>query len=224
MRSVGLRADNTPCCPYCGSTSLEMERTKLNKVGGFATVGIGLFVAGRKVRCVACGKFSKPGNPVARHARRGHPDTSATPTPPQTEAISRRCSGCGQGASLTSAACQACGRDFPYYMSGGRWHCSAHGTATCNVCALPGEAGAASATAPPKFSVILTDPGTRPVRVATALRQHCGLSVDLALALVDSTGSVVVHHTGDEAEAHSLVKAIVEAGGAGQVIDFLDGF
>jgi len=77
MRSVDLGDDNTPCCPYCGSTALQMERTKVNKLGGYATVGIGLFVAGRKVRCVACGKFSKPGKPCRSAKRLRHCGRSA---------------------------------------------------------------------------------------------------------------------------------------------------
>jgi len=107
--------------------------------------------------------------------------------------------------------------EFPSYMCAGQWHCTPHGEASCTLFGLSSVLPPQDDKTPSRLSVTLTDPGPRRVRVATPLRQHCGISLEQALAFVETSGAVVVHRTEDAADAQALLEAIIHAGGTGLV-------
>jgi hypothetical protein len=54
--------NGTVGCPTCGSTSFDVERTTKGKTVGFMTVGVGVFLVPKRLKCLSCGTAYKRGN------------------------------------------------------------------------------------------------------------------------------------------------------------------
>lgn len=67
MKDILVDQSGNMRCPNCKGRNFDMGRTKKNKVLGFATVGVGLFVADKKAKCLVCGEWSKTGNAKKWH-------------------------------------------------------------------------------------------------------------------------------------------------------------
>lgn len=56
-------------CPNCGSHQFDLQRTGKAKVGGYVTLGIGVMLLPKRIKCLVCGEYSKSGNAQANEAR-----------------------------------------------------------------------------------------------------------------------------------------------------------
>src|SRR5205823_1533076 len=62
MKDVRVDAEGHLHCPKCGGTSFDMARTGKAKVSGFLTVGVGVILLPKRMKCLQCGTWSKSGN------------------------------------------------------------------------------------------------------------------------------------------------------------------
>ena len=83
MRDVLIDDEGNLRCPKCKTGTFDRERTVKAKTAGFLTVGPGLFLLPKRMRCLACGTISKSGNakPLNPPGRQSKPP-KATPMVP----------------------------------------------------------------------------------------------------------------------------------------------
>lgn len=62
MRDVQVDDEGRLRCPSCGGAQFDRERTAAAKITGTATIGVGVFLTKKRMRCLVCGEWSKSGN------------------------------------------------------------------------------------------------------------------------------------------------------------------
>jgi hypothetical protein len=62
MKDVRVDAAGKLHCPKCGSSNFDLARTGKAKLGGFLTVGVGVMMLPKRMKCLQCGEWCKSGD------------------------------------------------------------------------------------------------------------------------------------------------------------------
>jgi hypothetical protein len=150
MRDVVIDQYGTLRCPNCGGTNFDRERTGLAKVAGWVTIGVGLFLLPKRMRCLACNTWSRSGN--ARKVRvAGDGASLRVVTAPQQSGASQFTAPQIPSRAVAKKRARQEGRwhtgegGHAWYWTN-MWFCAAHDRARCPDCGappsfIPGRAG-----------------------------------------------------------------------------------
>jgi DNA-directed RNA polymerase subunit RPC12/RpoP len=111
MKDVSVDGQGNLRCPSCGSSNFDLARTGKAKVSGFLTIGVGVMLLPKRMKCLQCGKWATSGDAKPLPKTRAASSSPAPVIRPATKWVKFTCLKCNTRHSTAQDSTQfRCGR------------------------------------------------------------------------------------------------------------------